>query len=92
MGLGGNDVLTGGNGNDVICGGAGNDTLTCDNGDDVLSGGFGNDTLNGANGEDTLIGGPDTEKPGTDVLTQGRGTGTEEQDGVDADLRQPATV
>ena len=44
MGLGGNDVITGGNEKDVICGGAGNDTITGDNGDDVLSGGFGDDT------------------------------------------------
>ena len=84
MGLGGDDVITGGNGNDVICGGAGNDTVSGDNGDDVLSGGFGDDTLHGANGEDTLIGGPDTEKPGTDVLDQGRGTGSATQEGVES--------
>lgn len=79
MGLGGDDVITGGNGDDVICGGAGTDRLSGENGDDVLSGGFGDDTLSGANGEDRLIGGP-----GTDTLDQGRGKGSQEQDGAES--------
>jgi len=80
MGLGGDDTITGGNADDVICGGAGNDRLTGDNGNDVLSGGFGVDTLDGANGDDTLIGGPCAG----DVLTQGRGTGSSTQDGIES--------
>lgn len=79
MGLGGNDVITGGNGRDVICGGDGNDVLNGNNGDDVLLGGAGDDRLRGDNGSDTLIGGS-----GTDVLEQGRGRGTEEQEGADS--------
>ncbi|MGY1804087.1 ExeM/NucH family extracellular endonuclease [Blastococcus sp. SYSU D00922] len=79
MGLGGDDVITGGNGDDVICGGSGKDRLSGDNGDDVLSGGFEDDLLDGANGEDRLIGGP-----GADVLNQGRGKGSQEQEGVES--------
>ncbi|MCZ2826729.1 MULTISPECIES: ExeM/NucH family extracellular endonuclease [unclassified Modestobacter] len=77
MGLGGNDTVTGGNGADVICGGDGDDVLRGGNGDDVLLGGAGDDELRGDNGSDTLIGGP-----GTDLLDQGRGKGSEEQDGA----------
>ncbi|MFC4692671.1 ExeM/NucH family extracellular endonuclease [Geodermatophilus arenarius] len=77
MGLGGEDTISGGNGDDVVCGGAGDDTLSGENGADVLLGGFGLDTLAGGNGDDTLVGGPG----GGDVLTQGRGTGSSEQDG-----------
>jgi Ca2+-binding RTX toxin-like protein len=42
-GLGGNDTISGLNGDDIICGGAGNDTLTGNNDKDVLLGGAGND-------------------------------------------------
>jgi predicted extracellular nuclease len=80
MGLGGDDTITGLNGEDVICGGAGDETIAGGNGDDVLSGGFGVDTVNGDNGSDTLIGGPGEN----DVLNQGRGTGSSEQDGVES--------
>ncbi|SNS59501.1 hypothetical protein SAMN04488107_3098 [Geodermatophilus saharensis] len=80
MGLGGNDTITGGNAGDVICGGAGDDRLSGENGDDVLFGGFGVDTLDGGNGDDTLVGGPGEG----DVLTQGRGTGTAEQEGAES--------
>ena len=80
MGLGGNDTITGGNGDDVICGGQGDDTLAGGNGDDVLLGGFGVDTLAGDNGADELVGGPGAG----DVLTQGRGSGSEEQDGAES--------
>ncbi|TYP84596.1 ExeM/NucH family extracellular endonuclease [Blastococcus xanthinilyticus] len=79
MGLGGDDTITGRNGEDVVCGGDGNDVIDGDNGDDTLLGGAGDDTLRGNNGGDTLIGGS-----GTDVLEQGRGRGTEEQEGADS--------
>ena len=39
-------IITGGNGNDVLIGGNGNDTITGGKGNDVLSGGIGGDTLN----------------------------------------------
>ncbi|WP_249523424.1 ExeM/NucH family extracellular endonuclease [Modestobacter marinus] len=79
MGLGGDDTITGGNGEDVICGGDGDDTISGGNGDDVLLGGAGDDVLRGENGSDTLIGGP-----GTDVLDQGRGKGSQQQDGAES--------
>ncbi|WP_432496898.1 ExeM/NucH family extracellular endonuclease [Kineococcus auxinigenes] len=79
MGLGGNDVITGGNGEDVLCGGAGDDRLAGGNGDDALLGGFGQDRLAGDNGSDALVGGP-----GRDRLDQGRGKGSQEQDGAES--------
>ncbi|MDO5558176.1 MAG: hypothetical protein Q4F95_01115 [Oscillospiraceae bacterium] len=54
-GLGGDDTLNAGNGDDILIGGAGNDTLNAGNGNDILDGGTGNDTLNGGNGQDTYI-------------------------------------
>jgi Ca2+-binding RTX toxin-like protein len=53
----GDDVLTGGNGNDKLIGGSGDDELNGRGGDDLLIGGSGDDTLNGGPGEDRLIGG-----------------------------------
>jgi len=79
MGLGGDDVLTGLQGDDVLCGGAGDDQLSGDNGDDVLLGGFGDDVLHGDNGADRLVGGP-----GKDLLVQGRGRGTQVQEGPES--------
>ncbi|MGY1668267.1 ExeM/NucH family extracellular endonuclease [Geodermatophilus sp. SYSU D00696] len=80
MGLGGSDTITGGNADDVVCGGAGDDRLAGENGNDRLLGGFGVDTLEGGNGDDTLVGGPGEG----DVLTQGRGTGSSEQEGAES--------
>ena len=67
--LGGDDVLdasglsagailltaNGGDGDDVLIGGAGNDTLNGDAGDDVLIGGPGLDILDGGPGNNILI-------------------------------------
>jgi Ca2+-binding RTX toxin-like protein len=53
----GNDVLTGGGGNNFIDGGAGNDVLNGGTGRNILMGGLGLDTLNGGKNEDVLIGG-----------------------------------
>jgi len=66
--LGGNDTANGGDGNDLICGGAGNDTLNGGNGRDRLLGQGGNDILNGDAGNDRLKGGPgkDTMNGGTE--------------------------
>ena len=49
------DTLSGGDGNDMIFGGAGDDTLNGDAGDDMLVGGAGDDTSNGGAGDDTII-------------------------------------
>lgn len=64
--LGGDDLVSGGDGVDQLLGGSGNDTLRGiggndelrgQDGDDTLSGGKGNDLLEGGNGIDTLLGG-----------------------------------
>jgi Ca2+-binding RTX toxin-like protein len=68
-GLGGDDAITagnlsaatiglietGGDGNDVLVGGAGNDSLFGNDGDDVLIGGPGLDLLDGGSGNNVLI-------------------------------------
>ena len=63
--------LSGGNGNDVLTGGAGNDELFGGNGNDTLNGGDGNDTLFGGNGNDTVVGGK-----GADTAFLGNGNDT----------------
>ncbi len=76
-GYGGDDGLTGGDGNDTLFGDAGEDNLNGGlgrdrldggTGDDNLSGGIGNDTLAGGTGRDTLDG-----SSGSDVMTGGAG-------------------
>jgi Ca2+-binding RTX toxin-like protein len=51
----GNDVLTGGAAADQLFGGNGNDTLNGGNGDDILFGGAGDDTVVGDKGTDTAV-------------------------------------
>jgi Ca2+-binding RTX toxin-like protein len=53
----GNDVLTGGSGNDEFHGGDGDDILDGGDGNDLLFGDWGNDILLGGNGADSLFGG-----------------------------------
>ena len=53
----GNDVITGEGGADLINGGDGDDTLRGGAGADGLSGWTGDDVLNGNSGRDTLVGG-----------------------------------
>jgi len=48
-------TLDGGDGDDIILGGAGNDTLLGGNGDDVLIGGPGNDAIDGGSGSNIVI-------------------------------------
>lgn len=55
--LHGDDVLTGGDGNDLILGDGGDDSLSGGPGDDALLGGPGNDRLLGGSGDDALSGG-----------------------------------
>jgi Ca2+-binding RTX toxin-like protein len=57
-GLAANSVLltlAGGDGDDILLGGAGNDTLLGGAGDDVLIGGPGNDTLDGGAGDNVVL-------------------------------------
>lgn len=73
----GNDIVTGGNGDDSLDGAGGNDTLNGGSGDDVLSGSAGLDTLNGGSGDDVLDGGIGNDSvsggSGDDVLQGGLG-------------------
>ncbi len=64
----GDDILTGGSGNDTIDGGAGNDIINGGDGNDVLMGGLGNDTIDGGTGDDVITGGM-----GSDTLFVGDG-------------------
>ena len=61
-------TVDGGDGKDMLSGGAGGDVLNGGNGKDVLVGNGGNDSLNGGNGKDNLSGGD-----GDDALVGGRG-------------------
>ena len=70
-GLGGNDVISGGDYHDFLLGGDGDDTLYGMGGDDYLVGGSGADTLYGGDGNDTLVGGR-----GSDTLEGGAGIDT----------------
>jgi Ca2+-binding RTX toxin-like protein len=77
VGRGGNDRLSGLEGNDIVAGGRGNDKLTGNEGDDVLKGGSSKDKLKGSDGDDTLKGGTGKDKlignQGDDVLAGGSG-------------------
>ena len=63
--------LFGGQGNDMLTGGAGADQLFGGIGNDTLNGGDGNDTLFGGNGNDTVVGGK-----GADTAFLGNGNDT----------------
>ncbi|MGJ7462622.1 type I secretion C-terminal target domain-containing protein, partial [Halomonas sp. MA07-2] len=68
LGGGGNDTLTGNQGNDIIYGGDGDDIIRGVGGDNLLYGGAGDDIITGGAGNDTIIGGA-----GDDTLTGGGG-------------------
>ena len=61
-------TLSGGDGDDVLIGGAGGDQISGGDGDDLLEGGEGADSLSGGDGADRLLGGD-----GDDTLTGGEG-------------------
>lgn len=82
----GNDVISGGSGQDTIFGQGGNDTLMGDDGDDKLFGGA---------GEDVLVAGPDNDRlfggDNSDLFTIGGAgnhviVGGEDADGSDVDV------
>ncbi|MEO1006401.1 MAG: calcium-binding protein, partial [Cyanobacteria bacterium J06638_38] len=54
-GLGGDDIIYGGNGSDVLIGGLGDDQLVGDRGDDVLNGSRGLNDLFGGSGHDQFV-------------------------------------
>lgn len=68
VGTEGDDVLTGGNGSNLIFGLGGKDTIHGNNAGDCLVGGDGDDQLYGENAKDFLLGGP-----GEDLLIGGEG-------------------
>jgi uncharacterized repeat protein (TIGR01451 family) len=72
IGLGGDDTLTTGDGDDILEGGDGSDDLTAQGGDDLLEGGAGSDNLFAGDGDDRLDGGPDADDlvcgPGEDSV------------------------
>ncbi len=73
--LTGNDLanqITGLGGNDVLYGGIGNDTLSGQGGNDILNGGTGTDTMAGGAGNDTY----NVDNAG-DVVTEAIGQGTD---------------
>lgn len=84
-GLGGNDVITAGDGLKGLIklklyGGDGHDVIQGGNGDDWISGGDGNDWLSGGKGYDTLVGGAGAD---TFVFDKGRDVIADFEDGVD---------
>ncbi|MGH8689042.1 MAG: calcium-binding protein, partial [Burkholderiales bacterium] len=56
-GVAGDDVMSGGDGNDILYGQSGNDTMSGGAGDDEMYGGLGNDTMTGDAGDDVMLGG-----------------------------------
>ncbi len=83
----GNDVLTGGSGNDLLFGQAGNDTLLGKGGFDFLFGSTENDTLTGGDADDQVFGESGNDRmvwnPGddTDLNEGGAGSDTVEVNG-----------
>jgi hypothetical protein len=73
----GDDVLTGTDGPDVICGFGGDDTLSGLDGADVVYGGSGDDSLDGGPGADLLYGGFNVDelfgRGGADFVSAGPG-------------------
>jgi Ca2+-binding RTX toxin-like protein len=86
----GNDVLTGGSGNDLLFGGAGNDTLLGKGGADLLFGGAGDDILIGGTGSDQAFGQAGNDRmiwnpgDGSDLNEGGSGIDTVEVNGGNA--------
>lgn len=70
-GVGGDDIIDGGKGDDTIYAGGGDDDVEGGKGDDELYGQAGDDTLEGGSGKDTLVGGA-----GDDVLEGGKNADT----------------
>jgi hypothetical protein len=62
----GNDLISGGGGDEFIDGGQGNDSVSGGDGADTIVGGAGADSLEGANGADSILGGA-----GNDILVGG---------------------
>ena len=76
------EVLSGGDGLDIIYGNEGNDTLHGESGNDFLIGGTGDDSLYGGDGDNLLSGGDGNDLlisesvEGRDIMTGGAGSDT----------------
>ncbi len=89
IGLGGNDTIITGPGDDRVCGGAGNDTITTGDGDDRVWSGGGNDTVDTNSGDDRVwaSSGTDTVDGGSGDDQLMGGSGTDYLDGDKGDDR-----
>ncbi|RJQ35400.1 calcium-binding protein [Candidatus Parcubacteria bacterium] len=76
VGKGGNDKVSGPNGNYIICLGNGNDKVTLGNGDSTIDAGGGNNKVEVGNGDTTIIAGN-----GNDKVTTGNGDYAIDADG-----------
>jgi RTX calcium-binding nonapeptide repeat (4 copies) len=72
----GDDVITGGDFNDLLFGGGGNDTINGNPGDDLTFGGRGDDAVNGGVGHDTAF-----LNSGDDLFVWNPGEGSDTVDG-----------
>ena len=94
-GNGGDDILTGGAGDDKLYGGAGDDTILGGEGNDRLYGGADDDTLDGGEGNDRLVGedGDDSFvlSEGADTI-YGNGTDTSDSSNVEATVGEADTA
>jgi Ca2+-binding RTX toxin-like protein len=71
VGKGGNDRVSGGNGNYIVCTGAGNDVITLGDGNSSIDAGAGNNTVTVGNGEGSIKSGV-----GNDTVSAGNGVRT----------------
>ena len=77
VGIGNDDLIRGGAGNDRIGGKGGNDTLFGDDGDDLMWGDDGDDLISGGLGNDTLTGDDFSGGAGSDTFVLAIGAGTD---------------
>ena len=77
---GGDDVITGSSGDDLVLAGAGNDQASLGRGNDILLSGLGNDIADGGQGSDLMAGGSGDDRlsgsNGSDVLAGNAGDDT----------------
>lgn len=77
FGIGGDDILYAGDGQNQVYGGTGDDILSAGEHNDILFGEEGNDRVSGSSGQDYVFGGDDADYvsggPGEDVLSGGLG-------------------
>ncbi|MBY8139152.1 cadherin-like domain-containing protein, partial [Vibrio fluvialis] len=85
---GGDDILNGGDGNDILYGQGGDDTLNGGAGNDILIGGYGNDILTGGDGDDLFVFGGEGAAKGEDQFKTHMDVITDFHSGDKIDLSQ----